>query len=216
MKTYLLGDKDIVAIDRHYRTHFTAAGAKDSGLVLHEIISDGMHIDLVHYLPTDAFPYHIFATMGMSAYKMPNTTFNRIELMMFLPREWQVTDEALKETKWYWPISTLKSAARLPYETGNPLGLGHTFSMDVDNPPFDPVTEMCAGLIALPEMESMPEAVVELTYGGLFSKRKINFLCMTTINKEELANIRGMGLPVYLEKTLSGEIKEDIIVRNKR
>lgn len=47
MNKYHLNVKEITKIENHYHKYFTMAGALDSKEVMHEIVSDDMHIDLV-------------------------------------------------------------------------------------------------------------------------------------------------------------------------
>lgn len=213
-KSYFLNDKEMQNIQDHYRRYFTEAGAMDSGGVLHEVVSDGLHIDLVPYNPTDEFPYYIFATMGMSAYRMRQAPFKNIELIMFLPADWKTTKEYFSDGKWYWPIRMLKSAARLPFLTKGFLSMGHTFSMDEDNTPFDSSTDMCSGLVTFPSW--LPTGVFELRYSGLFTKKKVNFLCLTAINEKELTQIRNEGVQKFLDTVLVKDGKDDLLVRDKR
>jgi len=209
-KMFLLSDKEIKSIDEHYRKYFTEIGAKDTGIVMHEMMSDGLHIDLVHYEPTIKFPYHILATVGMSAHKMPNAPFSRLELIMFLPKNWKMDDKSLDDEKWFWPIAMLKNAARLPYYNDAFLSVGHTFSMDEDNKPFHESTKMCAGFVTFPSW--LDVGVMELKCGGLLGKKKINFLCITAINEEELKKIRENGAEDFIENTFKREDGSDNLV----
>lgn len=211
---YKLNEKDIFSIEEHYKKHFIKAGAKDSGKILHEIVSDDMHIDVVHYLPTQQFPYHIFATIGMSGYTMKKALFKNIELIMFLPEHWKTSQEDFSDNNWYWPIGMLKSAARLPYYYNTFLSVGHTFSIDENNTPFADCTKMCSGLITFPTWLDLE--IFELKLGGIFNKKKVNFLCLTAINEEELNLIHKIGEEKFIEEILVKDGKDDLLVRNVR
>lgn len=214
--SYHLKTKAIEAIENHYKKYFTMAGAKDSGLVMHEMVSDDMHIDIEHFLPSEQFPYHIFATVGMSGYTMKGVPYKNIELIMFLPADWKTEKEDLLNSteQWYWPIRMLKNAARLPYLCNTVLSIGHTFSLDENNKPFNQCTEMCAGFINFPTW--LDFGVFELNYGNLFSKKKVNFLCLTAINEKELKLLYQIGARKFTEEVLVKDGKDDLLVRNKR
>ena len=51
---------------------------------------------------------------------------SRAELMMFLPGDWELSQEGFKDENNYWPIRLLKSMARFPHEYNTWLGYGHT------------------------------------------------------------------------------------------
>ncbi len=211
---YMLSEKDITSIEKHYKKYFTMAGAKDSETVMHEIGSDDMHIDIEHYLPTQKFPYHIFATVGMSGYTMPDAPFKNIELIMFLPKEWKTGGEDFPDEQWYWPIRMLKSAARLPYLCDTFLSIGHTFSIDENNTPFTKSTKMCSGLITFPTW--LDQGIFELLYGGIFKRKKVNFLCLTAITKEELNLKNKLGAQKFIDEILVKDGLDDLLVRNER
>ena len=213
-KTYFLDEKEVQKIDAHYTKYFELAGAVKDDLILHEVESDGMHIDLVHFFPSDKFPYHIYATIGMSAYPMPQSTFKNMELIMLLPREWKTSMDDLKENKWWWPLKTLKDAARLPYWSDSFLDFTHTFSIDSGRTPFDETTKMCAALITLPECFDF--GFFELKTGGFLSKKKINFFCVTAITSDELDKIAEVGVQKFMEEILLVDGKTDIVTRAER
>lgn len=88
--------------------------------VFHEILSDLIHVD-VHYIkPSEKHNYHTLFTTGMSY--LPMSTPERLEeyqyaeLVVCLPPDWPISDEALRDNKYYWPIRWLKMLARFPHE----------------------------------------------------------------------------------------------------
>lgn len=67
--------KDILKIENHYDKYFTLAGLESNwDLIGFEEMGP---IVFKHYTPTEKFPYHIVATMGMSDFKMPIKKNNR-------------------------------------------------------------------------------------------------------------------------------------------
>lgn len=212
MSNYLK-NKDIFEIENHYKRFFEDVGAKDSGLVIHELVSDGMHIDIVHYLPTEKFPYHILATLGMSGYKMKGTPRNRMELIMLLPKDWKLEKDDLDKEENYWPIRVLKEASRLPYSSNSFFDISHTFSLDADFKPFDACTDMCVGLVTYPTF--LNPNVFYLTYGKIF-KKTVSFMCLTTLNKEEFNKKQELGYDRYFEEVLHSDGLDTLVVKNHR
>ncbi len=207
--------KDMIEIQNHYKKYFEEIGAKDSGVIIHELdTKDGMHVDFVHYLATEEFPYQIIATMGMSGYKMKGTPHNRMELIMLLPKDWKFDEESIHKEEYFWPFRTLTLATRLPLYNDTFLAVGHTFSIDEDYTPFAPCTDMCAGFITQPYF-CYPQ-VRFLEYGKLF-KRKVYFACFTTLNKEEFDLEKKIGFDEFFNKQLEKENGyDDIVVQNHR
>lgn len=128
-------------------------------IVLHEIISDLIHIDVYHIKPTTLHPYHILFTTGMSYLPM-NTPEGRedyrfAELMVCLPSDWQISDEAFKYYDNYWPIYWLKMLAKLPHEHNTWLGEGHTIP---NGDPAEPLASNTAmdGIMLLPPIKADP------------------------------------------------------------
>ena len=194
---YYLKPKDIEKIEKHYNKFFTELGAKPSHMVMHESVMGDLHIDIEHYLPTEKFPYNIIATAGMSAYKMKDAPYPNVELVMFLPKDWKISKEDFENEEWYWLIRLLKIAARLPYTTNSYLEIGHTFSYDENNTPFAKCTDMCSGLIT---HQTLLDKGVEDSKYGFINRKKIKFLCLTAINKEELDYIYTQGITKFLKE----------------
>lgn len=209
-----LKPREMEIINNHYNKYFTMAGAKPSGIVIHQNKDNGIHIDIEHYLPTDEFPYHIFATVGMSAYKMKDVPHKRIELIMFLPRDWKTDEQSLKNDEWSWPINLLLNTACMPYQCNSCLSYAHTISYSDEFSPFADCTEMCCGLVTFPTY--LDHGIFNLRY-GILPHKKVNFYCLTTITKEEFDKSLIMGRSEFIENELSkNEEEDDLVVRNYR
>lgn len=114
-------------------------------IVMHEIVSPDLHIDVLPIPPSEERNYYTLLTMGMGAYRMPVPSvygrMNRAELAIRLPADWDIRSN---DEKWYWPIGLLKDLARMPYYQKTWLGYGH----DVDfGSHFSAETELCAVLL---------------------------------------------------------------------
>lgn len=91
-----LGDeKNAALIIDHIEKHIGKIDA-----VIHEFISDTIHIDINWIKPTEKYPFHTFVTGGMS--DLPMNTPEELkehqfsELCMLLPNEWPINQEYLK------------------------------------------------------------------------------------------------------------------------
>ncbi len=126
-KTKFLGEAEMDAVSDHVNTH---VGPIES--VLHEIVSDELHIDVLYVKPTQEIPYVFLCSMGMCArpMKVPrgDDSPRRAELCILLPPKWPMTQESLKKLgeDAYWPIRWLKTLARLPQDFDTYLAVGHT------------------------------------------------------------------------------------------
>ena len=108
--------------------------------VLHEIASDKVHLD-VNILPaTEERKFNVLVTSGASDLPMSipegAEVYDRIELLLVLPPDWPLTEEAFKDETNYWPIRWLKYLARFPHDHDTWLGWGHTVQL---SHLFDPV-----------------------------------------------------------------------------
>ncbi len=136
-------------------------GAPD--FVWHELISDGVHVD-VHVVPAAPDrPYITLVTAGMSARPMTlpadagaehTAEWSHAELCIFLPPDWPLTEAALKDERQgnYWPIRLLKTLARLPHDYNTWLGWGHSIPNGDPAQPYAPDTKL-AGAIVIPPFE---------------------------------------------------------------
>lgn len=127
-----------------------------AAMVWHELISDRVHIDVHCLAPTEAHPYHLLCTSGMSSKPMnvPAELEGReqwrfAELCMLLPPDWAPSREAFEDERVYWPIRLLKGLARLPHDFGSWLGWGHSIPNGDPAEPYAPDTQL-SGAILIP------------------------------------------------------------------
>ena len=184
------GDGEIIEpIERHIEKHL---GRADN--VLHEIVSDLVHIDIHVVPPRPERPFYTLVTSGMS--EAPMTTpaeasdWRFAEVMICLPATWDLgigaaTDPAngpLADENNYWPVRLLKWAARLPHEYDTWLGYGHTVGNGDPPAPFSPATKMDS-VILLPSMKVPKEFwTLESTSG-----RTTHFWSLWPLYGEEVA-----------------------------
>lgn len=130
----------VEAIEAHLAAHLGPPAS-----VWHELVSDLVHID-VHVIPPQAEgePLTLFTT-GMSAREMTvpdelGDAPRRAELLLRLPPDWQLGDDAFSDERWYFPVRWLKILARLPHQYRTWLGWGHTI------PSGDPPASLAPGV----------------------------------------------------------------------
>ena len=105
----------------------------------------------------------------------------RAEYVLFLPADWKIDDESLKEERYYWPFRLLKDTARLPIWTESWLGYGHTISpaegeLLTEGMPYDSV------------LLTYPVPVFDtMQYADLSSGKSVNFFQLHPLTPEELA-----------------------------
>jgi len=177
------GDPEAIeAIERHIDQHL---GQPET--VLHEIVSDLVHIDVHIVPPQPGRPFTMLVTTGMSdrAMSVPagHEDLAYLELLLALPPTWQLNEKIapFKEERNYWPIRLLKMLARLPHEYDTWLGLYHTMPNGDPPAPFDASTKLSGAIITIPKLVPESFATVPVRPG-----KKIWFLAVTPTYPEEL------------------------------
>lgn len=139
------GDEETIsAVDEHIACYLGEVTG-----VWHEIISDLVHIDVHVVGPSAEHDYYTLVTSGMSDRPMTVPAGTDVpefaELMVHLPADWPLTQDAFADERHYWPIRLLKMLARLPHEYDTWLGLWHTIpNGDPPEPYADGTTLSCA------------------------------------------------------------------------
>ena len=174
----LYTQEEIDALEMHIDTYF---GSYDR--VFHELVSPDIHVDICIIPPSEERPYYTLVTQGMGAHcmnvpqELADYKLERAELMIALPPDWLVGNE---EEKWYWPIRSLKAAARMVIEQNTWLGWGHSVSL----PDSEEDRGMAfSGLLVLsPVAAEEGSGVCALPDGG-----EVNFYSVLPLYAEELA-----------------------------
>jgi len=184
------------------------------GMVFHEIISDTVHIDVHHVKPTKERPFHTLVTSGMSDLPMlvsDDVEATRyMELMVTLPKFWQIDDESFKDEEWYWPVRQLKHLARFPHKYNTWLGWGHTLPNGDPAEPFADNT-LLNGVILLPSV-SVTQDFYSLT---IDEGKTIEFFSIVPLYEEEMNLKLNKGSGVLLEKFDKNGINDLIVVDRK-
>jgi hypothetical protein len=174
------GDANVSLISDHIAAHLGKAAN-----VFHEIASDTVHIDVHIVMPNDACPCLRLVTSGMSDLPMhlPEGVDapRYLELMMTLPPDWHLSQEAFKDERWYWPVRLLKTLARFPHKYKTWLGWAHTVSHGNPPTPYAANTGLC-GAIVLPSV-SVPKQFLRLRVNA---EKEIVFFAIVPLYEEEM------------------------------
>ncbi len=109
-----------VAVLEHIRAHI---GPVDT--VFHQLDEDGTAIDIHHVPPSQNRDCHTLVTSGLSDRPMPEGSGVQYgELVMCLPADWPMDEEALEDDASAWPLEMLRALGRLPYAHGVAFDFG--------------------------------------------------------------------------------------------
>ncbi len=123
--------------------HFDALFPGRETRVLHEIMSDFVHIDVHIMEPTSEQPFYVVYTTGMSDLPMTlpaqvKEDISRAELYILLPGGWDLRELGPETPSAVcWPLELLRFLARFPHEYKSWLAYGHTMPNGPDYAPFD-------------------------------------------------------------------------------
>jgi Suppressor of fused protein (SUFU) len=206
-----IGDEDAIErIDAHIEE---CIGPVE--IVFHELISDLVHVDIHMVGPTAERPYHTLITSGMS--DLPMTTPDGTdlpkyaELMLSLPPDWPLTQEAFADDRNYWPIRTLKTLARLPHEYQTWLGFGHTIPNNGDPAEaYAENTELCCALVYQPQL--IPESALGLK---IDDEKTIWFYSVVPIYKEEMEFKLKKGSEALFKRMMAQNVNELLDIKRK-
>lgn len=192
----------------------------ESEIVMHEIVSDELHIDVFPIPPSEGWPCWTLYTTGMSeiAMSVPREEgddedevrgMQYAEMMIQLPPDWPVLDEdAGNKEEHYWPIRWLKRAARLPNEEDSWLGVGHT--VQFSEPEEEIESGGFAGMLIMPPMGPEGCGQIEMSDG-----RVVNVLMILPLYRDELDFAVEEGVEALLEKFEAAELSPVVEVGRK-
>lgn len=181
-------------------------------LVFDEIESQIIHRDIYFIKADDNRPYHILLSCGMSALPMNvPEDFNETkfaELMILLPKEWNLEYESFNDEKNYWPIRLMKEMMMLPHENNTWLGFGHTFGFEED----DEFAESIGfNSIMLAYSMELSDDFTKINY----ENKSIQIYSMIPLYKEEVEFKKINGANALLEKFDEFNIEEIVKVGRK-
>lgn len=204
-----MSESNLQAIDDHVTEHI---GKIDT--VWHEIVSDIVHIDIHVVPPRPERPYYTLVTSGMSdrAMSAPEGAedWRFSELMICLPPDWPLTDEAFNEEKNYWPLRWLKKLARFPHEYETWLSVAHTIP---NGDPPEPLADNTSliGFMLVPPLTTSVE-FHELIVPPL---KKIHFHALMPLTAREMEFKLKHGAESLMQRLENGKVTELLDVGRK-
>jgi hypothetical protein len=182
--------------------------------VLHELVSDLVHVDVHLVEPTTERSYYTLVTSGMSERPMAAPEDSQdcryAELVICLPPNWPMTEKEFEDERNYWPIRWLKTLARLPHQYDTWLYASHTVPHGDPPEPYAANTKLCCALLLRPVL-----------FGDDFMSLKVNdektidFLSLVPIYQEEMDFKLKKGLDPLLEKLENAEVTELLDINRK-
>jgi hypothetical protein len=140
---------NLEAVERHIATHLGEPAS-----VFHELVSTTVHIDVHIVRATPERPWISLVTSGMS--DLPMTVpegaedWRFAELMIRLPADWPLGEEAFKDERNYWPVRWLKQLARFPHELESWLSYGHSIPNGDPPGPIAPGVPFAGMILSAP------------------------------------------------------------------
>lgn len=199
-------EEDMNAMEDFINTRF----GKSEG-VFHEWVSPDIHMDIVIIPPVKERNYYTLCTMGAGTYTMNvleadrtgNNIADHAEYMIYLPADWDLSEEGLKDERNYWPIRQLKIAARGPIHSHEYMAWGHTMGYD-NGAPFAFNSAFRALLLLSPA----PDVHKTLSC-NLPSGITVEIFQLFPITSDELAVKKGKHGAMNLLKAIEATNQED-------
>ncbi|MCH2035201.1 MAG: suppressor of fused domain protein [Tenacibaculum sp.] len=167
-------------------------------VVFDEIESETIHRDIFFIKATEDRPFHILLSCGMSALPMnvPSDidSSEYAEVMILLPKEWNLEYQSFSDERNYWPIRIMKELMILPHPNKTWLGFGHSLGHEDDD-------ELAEGIgfnsVILVNSVELSEEFTQIT---LDDNKTIDIYTLIPLYKEELKFKKKHGTMKLLEK----------------
>ncbi len=170
--------------------HFDKYFQQSDPIVLHPIIDNGAHIDVLLYKPSEKYPFWKLATMGASDYKMPsipNTISRYNEYIMFVDSDEDLNDKDV--VGWYF--NKLVMIASFAQYSKLHVTYAHSFEWQND----DPDDEMIAAFVEFPQV--IEDVGILRCKTGLF--KTVACLQVVLLNQKELDMLSSIGPQAFSE-----------------
>ncbi|MBD1431581.1 suppressor of fused domain protein [Sphingobacterium sp. DN00404] len=203
-------ENSVEIIDSHLGEFFTD---EDDIVVFHEIESELIHRDIYFIKAANDRPYHILLSCGMSALPMriPSDVESSefAEVMILLPKQWNLNDESFSDERNYWPIRLMKELMMLPHTNNTWLGFGHTYSHEEEEEFAQGVGFNAVMLVSSMELSD------DFTQINIENNKVIDIYTLIPLYKEELEFKKKNGANKLLEKLGQFGIEEIVEVGRK-
>ena len=197
------GDPELIgAVSDHLERFFGPVGA-----VFHEIVSDRVHVDVHFVSPGADREWITLVTSGMA--ERPMTVpdgledYRYAELVLALPADWPLAEDALAHETYYWPLRLLKDLARLPHDYGTFLCWGHTIPNGDPPEPYADGTSFCGALVA--DARLTPEEFDQL---ALPDGRSVYFYGVYALLADEMEFKLEHGAAALLDRFVEEHVTE--------
>ncbi len=182
--------------------------------VFHELASEYVHVDVLWVKPSGDRDFHVLVTSGMSdrPMKTPKEArdYRLAELLICLPADWPVSEEAFKEERNYWPVRWLKQVARFAHEYRTWFGVGHTIPNGDPPEPFADNTRFCCWILGRPILGGEAAAEIKTAKG-----ETIHLYSLIPMYPEETAYKLEHGAEAFFEKYAGGMNTEKIDIQRR-
>lgn len=153
----------LMALDFHIDQFYD----NEDVILLTDKRNDELRIDIYHIQPNEERNYHLLVSSGMSRFAM-NTPegyekYQYGELAIILPRDWDLSQNGLKDPNNYWPILWLKNLARIPKQHDTWLCYGHSIP---NGSPSKPIANTAFEGVVIIDSITLPEDFQEMQLGA--------------------------------------------------
>ena len=178
--------KEMDKITKHFDKYFE----QTDSTVMHPIIDNGFHVDVLLYKPNEQYPFWKLVTMGASDYKMPpvpNTVSQHNEYIMFVHADENLENQEIAS----WYFDKLVMIASFAHNNHCHITYGHSFEWQND----DPDDEMVAAFIEFPQIVG----TVKILHCKISMLKTVACLQVVLLNKNDLAKLMEIGPQAFSE-----------------
>lgn len=208
--TLALGSEDTELIEAHIEREFGSVAS-----VFHELLSDLVHVDVHHIAPTAGRPFSTLVTTGMSDLPMSSPEghddLRFAELLIHLPPEWPISDDAFEDERFYWPVRLIKTLARFPHEFDTWLWWGHTIPNGDPAESYDASVKFVGAL--LKESSIYSPAATQLACS---SEKTVQFFAVAPLFAEEMDFKLRKGAEALLDRWERRSVLPELITPSRR
>lgn len=185
--------------------------------ILPVVVTPEIEIDILIIAPTQNRNYYTLLTCGMSSLPMPVSDpslepYQFAELVICLPSDWPLSDEALKDEKNYWPINLLSMLAILPHQYRTWIWYSHSIPNGPEKlpPAYAENTKMNSVVLISPV--TLPEDLIEFP---IDNDKTIFFLGVCPIYQEEMDLKLKKGFDALEKRFMKYNISELLDIKRR-
>lgn len=184
---------------------------------IHQVFNDfegeGSSVSVLHVQPTETRPVHTLITLGMSARAMAVPAGNEspkfLELMVTLPRHWELGTEHVGKPEWAWPIRLLHTLARRVSSGASWIGWGDLIPNGDPPEPYAASTRQCVAFI-VPSL-LVPTEFYELS----LADKSIAFFAVVPLYREEWQLGLKQGTKALIERMVDRDVNDVVDPKRK-